>query len=249
MRFPRPLVPGRLIRRYKRFLADVTLETDGREVTVHCPNPGAMLGLAEPGMRVWLEPNDDPKRKHRHAWRLAELPGGHWAGIDATLPNRVVREALEAGRIPELAAYPEIRPEVRYGEKSRVDFLLSGPGLPDLYLEVKNVHLRRSGDWAEFPDCVTARGARHMAELSAMVAEGHRAVLLYLVQRTDCARFRLAADLDPGYARAVRAARLSGVETLCYGARIDREGVWLDRPLAQGDAAEAAGLAQSAPEP
>ncbi|MBN2907645.1 MAG: DNA/RNA nuclease SfsA [Rhodobacteraceae bacterium] len=226
MRFQTPLVPGRLIRRYKRFLADVMLDS-GAEVTAHCPNPGAMLGLGEPGLRVWLEPNDDPRRKLGHAWRLAELPDGHWAGIDATLPNRVVREALEGGQVPPLAAYRDIRAEVKYGTNSRVDFLLRGPGLPDAYVEVKNVHLRRTEDWAEFPDCVTARGAKHMAELAGMARAGHRAVLLYLVQRTDCARFRLAADLDPAYARASARARAAGVEVICHATAIDVRGVTL----------------------
>ena len=235
MRFPSPLVPGQLIRRYKRFLADIEVEGAGR-VTAHCPNPGSMIGLAEPGLRVWVE-RAAPGRKLPFAWRLADLGDGHWAGIDTAVPNRVVREALEARAVPELAAYGRVRPEVRYGERSRVDFLLTEGGLPDAYVEVKNVHLRRESDWAEFPDCVTARGARHLQELSAMVALGHRAVMLYLVQRTDCARFRLARDLDPAYARAFAMAREAGVEAICYGTTITPEGVWLrDRlPLETGE--------------
>jgi sugar fermentation stimulation protein A len=230
MEFPTPLVPGRLIRRWKRFFSEVTLDS-GETVLAHCPNPGSMIGLAEPGMRVWLEPNDDPKRKLRYGWRLAELPGGHWAGIDTAVPNREVREALLDRAVAELAGYGTVRPEVRYGTKSRVDFLLSEPDLPDAYLEVKNVHLRRAGEAAEFPDCVTARGARHLAELSEMVAGGHRAAMLYLVQRTDCDHFRIAADLDPAYAAAFAAARAAGVEMLCYGTRIDTLGVRLSRRL------------------
>ncbi len=230
MRFAAPLVPGTLIRRYKRFLADVRLD-DGREVTVHCPNPGAMLGLAEPGMRVWLEPASGKGRALPFGWRLVELGQGHLAGIDTAVPNRIVAEALAAGAIPALAGYGEVRPEQRYGERSRVDFLLRDPGLPNLYLEVKNVHLRRSGDWAEFPDCVTARGARHLADLAAMVAAGHRAVLLYVVQRSDCGRMRLAADLDPSYAAAAQSALAAGVEMLCYGCRIAHDCVELSAPL------------------
>ncbi len=230
MRFQTPLVPGRLIRRYKRFLADVELDS-GEVITAHCANPGAMLGLKDEGLRVWLEPNDDPKRKLKYGWRLAELPGGHWAGIDTAVPNRVVKEALLARAVPALAAYGTVRPEVKYGQKSRVDFLLSEPGLPDAYVEVKNVHLRRDGDWAEFPDSVTARGARHLQELSDMVAQGHRAVMLYVVQRTDCTRFRLAGDIDPAYAAAFDRAIAAGVEMMCHGCTISQDGVILAENL------------------
>ncbi|MCT8159099.1 DNA/RNA nuclease SfsA [Pseudoruegeria sp. SHC-113] len=226
MRFQTPLVPATLIRRYKRFLADVRLE-DGREVVAHCPNPGGMIGLQEEGIRIWLEPNDDPKKKLKYGWRLVEHEGGHWTGIDTGVPNRVVKEALQAREIPALSAYSGVRPEAKYGASSRVDFLLTEPGLPDCYVEVKNVHLRRQGDLAEFPDSVTARGRKHLGELAAMVAEGHRAVMLYLVQRTDCARFALAADMDPAYAAAFVEARAAGVEALCHGTRISPEGVWL----------------------
>ncbi|MEV8467339.1 DNA/RNA nuclease SfsA [Fluviibacterium sp. DFM31] len=230
MRFQTPLVPGRLIRRYKRFLADVELDS-GDVITAHCANPGAMLGLKDEGLRVWLEPNDDPRRKLNYGWRLAELPGGHWAGIDTAVPNRVVKEALLARALPALAAYGTVRPEVKYGQKSRVDFLLSEPGLPDAYVEVKNVHLRRDGDWAEFPDSVTTRGARHLQELSDMVAQGHRAVMLYVVQRTDCARFRLAGDIDPAYAAAFDRALTAGVEMMCHGCTISQDGVILAEML------------------
>ncbi len=238
MRFQTPLIEATLIRRYKRFLADIRLP-DGQEVTAHCPNPGAMLGLKDDGARIWVEPNNDPRKKLKYAWRLVDLGAGHLAGIDATLPNRVVAEALKAGRIPELTGYGTIRPEQRYGQNSRIDFLLGEPGRPDAYVEIKNVHLRRDGDWAEFPDCVTARGAKHLAELSRIAADGGRAVMLYLVQRTDCARFRLAPDLDPAYARAFDAARAAGVEMLCYGSRITPEGVWLDKPLPVDPGAQA----------
>ncbi len=230
MEFGSPLVPARLIRRYKRFLADVMFD-DGTSAVAHCPNPGSMMGLAEPGMRIWLMPAAAPGRKLGWSWKLVELGGGHLAGIDTSVPNRVVGEALRARGIPELAGYDTVRAEVAYGTASRVDFLLHGNGLPPAYVEVKNVHLRRDGDWAEFPDCVTARGTRHLAELGGMVRAGHRAVMLYLVQRTDCARFRLAADLDPAYARGFRAALATGVEALCRATRIDRTGVSLGPAL------------------
>ncbi|WP_371155694.1 DNA/RNA nuclease SfsA [Jannaschia sp. 2305UL9-9] len=230
MRFATPLIPATLVRRYKRFLADAVLD-DGREVTAHCPNPGAMLGLNSPGSRIWLEPNDDPRKKLKFGWRLSELPGGHMAGIDTAVPNRVVGEALRARDVPGLEAYGGVRPEVKYGDRSRVDFLLTEAGLPDAYVEVKNVHLRRTGDLAEFPDCVTLRGARHLVDLSKMVARGHRAVMLYLVQRTDCGRLAMAADLDPGYAAAFEKARAAGVEVICLSTRITTEGVWAGPPL------------------
>lgn len=230
MRFETPLIPARLIRRYKRFLADI--ELPGGEVAVaHCPNPGAMTGLAEPGMTIWVERNDDPKKKLRYGWRLVDLGEGHWAGIDTSVPNRVVGEALNAGAIPKLEGYTDIRAEVRYGTRSRVDFLARGDGLPDAYVEVKNVHLRRDGDWAEFPDSVTARGTKHLGELAAMAADGHRAVMLYLVQRTDCARLRIAGDIDPAYASAFDDARAAGVEMLCHATHIGPEGVTLGREL------------------
>lgn len=230
MRFPTPLVPARLIRRYNRFLADAQLDS-GERITAHCPNPGSMMGLTAPGSRIWLEPNEDPKRKLRYGWRLVELGDGHWSGIDTAVPNRVVKEALLARAIPRLAAYGSVRPEVRYGKNSRVDFLLTERGLPDAYVEVKNVHLKRRGDLAEFPDSVTARGAKHLAELADMVAAGHRAVMLYLVQRTDCGRLAMAADLDSDYAAAFEMARAAGVEMLCHGTVIDREGVEIGAEL------------------
>ena len=190
MRFQTPLIPARLVRRYKRFLADAELD-DGSVVTAHCPNPGSMLGLKEPGLRIWLESNDDPKKKLKYGWRLAELPHGHWSGIDTAVPNRIVGEALKAGLITELTGYDEVRAEVPYGTRSRVDFMARGSGLPDAYIEVKNVHLRRSGDWAEFPDSVTARGTKHLGELMRVAEDGGRAIMLYVVQRTDCTRLNL----------------------------------------------------------
>lgn len=223
MHLPSPLVKAVLIRRYKRFLADATLAT-GEPVTAHVANPGAMLGLADPGLQIYLSKSRDPKRKLKYSWELADLGGGHWAGVSTQHPNRIVEEALRDGRIPELAAYASIRREVRYGENSRIDFLLSAPGLPDAYVEVKNVHLRRTDDWAEFPDARTARGAKHLRELAAMSGQGSRAVMLYLVQRTDCRRFRLAADIDPSYFEAYTAAREHGVEAIAYDCRITPPG-------------------------
>ncbi len=230
MQFQTPLIPATLIRRYKRFLADCRLQ-DGREVTAHCANPGSMMGLADPGLRIWLEPNDDPKKKLKFGWRLVEHTSGHFTGVDTGVPNRMLRAALEAGQVAGLEGYESVRPEVKYGTGSRIDFLLTGAGRPDAYVEVKSVTLSRQPGLAEFPDSVTTRGAKHLGELAEMVAQGHRAVMLYLVQRTDCEGFDLAADLDPTYAAAFAAARQAGVEALCFDCGITPEGVTLGRAL------------------
>jgi len=242
MDFAKPLVPGRLLRRYKRFLADVEL-ADGSIVTAHLANPGSMMGLNAPGLEVWLEPNDDPKRKLKFTWRVVRLrkggPGGAplgeraeaWVGIDTSVPNRVVGEALRNRAVPGLEGYESVRSEVKYGSASRVDFLLTGAGLPDAYIEVKNVHLVREPGLAEFPDSVTARGAKHLGELAAMVAAGHRAVMLYCVQRDDATRLALAEDLDPAYARAWRAAEAAGVERIALGCYVSTSGILLDRTV------------------
>ena len=223
MRFQTQLVPATLTRRYKRFLADIRLE-DGRVVVAHCANPGSMLGLAEPEMRIWVEPNDDPKKKLKYGWRLVDHGGGHFTGVDTSLPNRALKAALAVGEIAELAGFEVLKPEVRYGENSRIDFLLSGGGR-DTYVEVKSVTLSRQPGLAEFPDSVTKRGAKHLAELARMVQAGHRAVMLYLIQRTDCQRMTLAADIDPAYAAAFDAAREAGVEAIAYDTRITPDAV------------------------
>ena len=226
MRFQTELVPARLIRRYKRFLADCRLQ-DGRDVVAHCANPGSMMGLAEPGQIIWLEPNDDPRKKLKFGWRLVDHENGHFTGVDTGIPNRMIRAALDARQIAAFAAYDTVRPEVKYGYKSRIDFLLQTDGLPDVYVEVKSVTLSRQAGLAEFPDSVTARGAKHLDELARMVGDGHRAVMLYLVQRTDCSKLSLARDIDPAYAAAYEAARAKGVETLCFGTDITPHGIHL----------------------
>ena len=233
MRFQTQLVPARLDRRYKRFLADCTLEESGETITAHCANPGAMTGLATAGTRVWLEPNDDPKRKLKYGWRLVDHENGHFTGVDTGSANRLVAEALDAGLVPSLKAYGTRRAEVRYGEGSRADFLLSEPGLPDAWVEVKSVTLCRDGALAEFPDSVTARGARHLAELGRMAAAGHRAMLIYCVQRTDCIDVTLARDIDPAYAAAWDAARAQGLETIALGTHISPQGITVTGPLGQ----------------
>ena len=230
MRFQTPLLPARLIRRYKRFLADCRLE-DGREITAHCANPGSMMGLAEPGTKIWMEPNNDPKRKLKFGWKLVDHENGHMTGVDTSLPNRVLKSALQSGTVKALAQYHVVRAEVKYGESSRIDFLLSEPGLPDAYVEVKSVTLSRRTGCAEFPDSVTKRGAKHLDELASMAAQGHRAVMLYLVQRTDCQQFTLARDIDPAYGAAYDAARDRGVETICLGTDISTDSIRIGQPI------------------
>lgn len=229
MDLPQPLVRGRLTQRYKRFFADVLLD-DGRAVTAHCPNPGAMLGLNTPGLTCWLSKSDDPKRKLAHTLELVEADGA-LVGINTLHPNRIVAEALAADAIPEVAGYTSHRREVRYGANSRVDFLLEHPDRAPCWLEVKNVHLMRTPGLAEFPDCVAARSAKHLRELEAMVAEGHRAVVLFVVQRTDCERFAACRELDPAFARGLDQAADAGVEVLVYGCDIGLAGVTLGSRL------------------
>lgn len=230
MDFPQPLKRGQLVQRYKRFLADIVLE-DGSEITAHCPNPGAMLGLNMPGLPVWVSRSPDPKRKLAHTLELVEVDGG-LVGINTMHPNRLVAEALAADAIPELNGYATHRREVKYGQASRVDFLLEAPDRPRCWLEIKNCHLRRTGSLAEFPDCVAARSTKHLRELEAMVAEGDRAVALFVVQRTDCDVFSACHDLDPAFARGLEAAAASGVEVLVYGCDISPERVKIARPMA-----------------
>ena len=236
MKFPTPLERGTLIKRYKRFLADVTLE-DGATVTAHCANPGSMLGLNAPGSPVWLSRSDNPKRKLKFSWELIEVDlgaGPALVGINTGHPNGLVAEAITDGTIGELAGYDGLRREVRYGKNSRIDILLereAGGAVPGCYVEVKNVHLMREAGRAEFPDSVTARGAKHLAELADMADQGHRAVMVYLVQRGDADTFRLARDIDPAYGAAFDAARARGVEAIAYGCDVSREGLAVSGPL------------------
>ena len=232
MKYPDPLIPGRLIKRYKRFLADVELE-NGDVVTAHCANSGSMLSVKEAGAEVWLSPARNPDRKLRYTWELIKV-GDTYVGINTALPNAIVEEAIVAKKIPELEGYESLRREVKYGKNSRIDILLEDPSRPCCYVEVKNVTLRRGlekGDPVEFPDAVTTRGAKHLVELSDMVAEGHRSVMVYLVQRQDADSFTIADDIDPDYQAALEKAIAAGVEILCYECALDPYGIEVARPL------------------
>ncbi|MGD9785672.1 MAG: DNA/RNA nuclease SfsA [Hyphomicrobiaceae bacterium] len=234
MRFPRPLLRGRLERRYKRFLADVVLD-DGRRITAACPNTGSMLGLCVPGTRVWLSESDNPARKYPHTWEMVEADLGEGptlVGINPMHPNKLVREAIVAGRIAPLKGFGRLKTEQRYGEEgSRIDLLLEDDAKGRAYVEVKNVHLMRRPGCAEFPDSVTERGAKHLRELAWVARQGARAVLVFLVQRSDAQHLSLAADIDPAYAATFRAAAEAGVEALAYRCRLTPEDITVERKI------------------
>jgi sugar fermentation stimulation protein A len=233
MRFPTPLVPATLIKRYKRFLADVMLAT-GETMTVHVANPGAMTGLAAFGARVWLSKSDNPSRKLAYSWELVEVDfgaGPELVGVNTAHPNPLIGATLAAGAIPELAGYDTIRREVKYGKNSRVDFLLEDRARPRCYVEVKNVHLMRQPGLAEFPDSVTARGAKHLDELANATAAGARAIMLFVIQIGSAQRFSLARDIDPRYGTAFDRARAAGVEALAWRCSLAREGIEVTAPV------------------
>ena len=228
MRFAEPPLEGRLERRYKRFLADVTL-SDGTLVTAHCPNTGSLLGCKEPGSRVWLRDSHDPKRKLRYTWQAIRVGRG-WVNVDTGIPNRVVFDALEAGRVPSLDDAVEARREVPYGKNSRIDVRLTHPNGRHSFVEVKSTTLAE-GDVALFPDAVTERGRKHLEELIDVVAGGDRAVQFFFVSRSDVKRFRPADAIDPHYGQALRRAAAAGVELLAYTSKVTARGVELGEPL------------------
>jgi sugar fermentation stimulation protein A len=233
MRFASTLIPATLARRYKRFLADVALD-NGDLMTVHVANPGAMTGLDRPLSRIWLSDSGNPLRKLRHTWELVEADlgsGSELVGVHTSHPLHLTAEAIEADLIPELRDYRTVRREVKYGECSRIDFLLSDAARPPCYLEVKNVHLMRQPGLAEFPDCVTARGTKHLRELAAMRASGARAVLLFIIQIPSAVRFAVAGDIDPVYAAAFAAARAAGVEMLAWRCTVTLSGITVAAPV------------------
>jgi sugar fermentation stimulation protein A len=233
MLFPSPLIPATLVRRYKRFLADVVLES-GEATTVHVANPGAMTGLDRPQSRIWLSDSGNPLRKYRCTWELVEVDFGNGlelVGVNTGQPHALTAEAIASGLIPELRNYASVRREVKYGLNSRVDFLLESAGPPICYLEVKNVHLMRKPRLAEFPDCVTERGAKHLRELARMRLDGARAVMLYVIQIPSSDRFAIARDIDPAYGAAFREARQAGVEMLAWRCSVGLAGIQIAAPV------------------
>ncbi len=233
MQFTSTLIPATLARRYKRFLADVVIES-GDVTTVHVANPGAMTGLDRPLSRIWVSDSGNKLRKFPYTWELVEAnlgSGPELIGVNTGHPHQLVGEALEAGLIPELRGYPSVRREVKYGENSRVDFLLEDPARRPCYLEVKNVHLMRKPRLAEFPDSVTDRGAKHLRELTTVRASGARAVLLFVIQIPSADRFAVARDIDPAYAAAFERARARGVEMLAWRCDINLSGIEIAAPV------------------
>lgn len=228
MNFPDPLIKGTLVKRYKRFLSDIVLES-GEEITAHCANSGTMLSVNDPGSEVWVSPARNPDRKLKFTWELIRV-GKSLVGINTALPNKIVQEAIEAGTVPELQGYAMLRREVKYGKNSRIDILLEDAAKPPCYVEIKNVTMRRD-KVAEFPDAVTARGTKHLGELADQVKVGSRAVMFYLIQREDCETFTLADDIDPAYAEALAVARKAGVEVLAYKCSLTPEEIKVVAPI------------------
>jgi sugar fermentation stimulation protein A len=230
MKFKSPLVRGTLLKRYKRFLADVRLE-NGDCITAACPNTGAMLGLTTPGATVWLSRSESVTRKYPHSWELVEVAGLGLVGVNTGNPNAIAAEAIGAGLLPDLHGYTTLRREVKYGRNSRIDLLLEHEARPPCYVEVKNAHLFRQPGLVEFPDCVTERGTKHLDELARMVRAGARAAMLYLVQAEAPLRLALAGDLDPNYLKAFRRARKAGVEAFALCCKVTPEEITACRAL------------------
>lgn len=223
MIFSPPLIEARLVKRYKRFLTDVELD-NGDIITVHCANPGSMLGLTKPRNRIWISDSQNPKRKLQYSLEIIEVDNV-MVGINTGHPNKLALEAIKMGVIPELDGYETIRTEVKYGENSRIDILLQSEDKPDTYVEVKNVHFMRTTGLHEFPDSVTTRGAKHLDELAREVAKGNRAAMLYIIQRNDGDRFKLAEDLDPNYGKAFKEARNAGVEAYALSCNVSSSSI------------------------
>jgi len=234
MQLPKTLYCGTLIKRYKRFLADIRLER-GENITAHCPNPGRMTGLSNPGSRVWVSCSPNPNRKLPFTLELIEADGG-LVGVNTHHPNKIVREAIETHKIAQLEGYDSLRTEVKYAERSRVDILLEGEKMGRCWVEVKNVHLRRdsreSNGTAEFPDSVTVRGSKHIEDLVDQIKMGDKSVLIFLIQRMDCKDFKIARDIDPLYYETLLRGVENGLEVLCFDTNITLSSISLRNSIA-----------------
>lgn len=228
MKFPAKIQKGILVKRYKRFLADIDL--GGEIVTAHCANTGSMKGVKDEGSVVWVTAAQSAKRKLGWDWQVIEIDGSRVC-INTASANPIVEEAINSGLVPELAGYSSLRREVKYGQNSRIDILLEDDNRRSCYVEIKNVTLSRENGLAEFPDSPTARGSKHLDELADMARQGHRAVMFYLVNRDDCEVFKLAQDIDPDYAAKFDLAANAGVEKIIYRSVIDESGIRLDKSL------------------
>jgi len=215
-----PLITGTLIKRYKRFLADVKLET-GQTVTAHCPNSGSMKGCAIPGSQVWLSESDNPKRKYKYTWELIKVPGT-MIGINTLVPNKLVKQSIENGLIQELSGYNRVKAEVKTSSHTRLDLLLENEDSQKCYVEIKNCTLVEEGI-AMFPDAVTTRGQKHLEELEHLVSQGHRGVIFYLIQRMDARGFKPADMIDKIYAQKLKKAVKNGVEIITRDTRINTQ--------------------------
>ncbi len=222
------LIPGTLLKRYKRFLADVRLES-GEIVTAHCPNTGSMKGCSEPGRTVYLSSHDNPKRKYKYTWELIAMPTS-LVGVNTLVPNRLVFKSIDQKLIPELSGYNRIQREVKIGEHSRIDLMLTDGSAKHCYIEIKNCTLVSEGI-ARFPDAVTSRGLKHIVELENLAEAGHRCMMFYFIQRMDAQAFQPADHIDPAYGRRLRQAVANGIEVLAYDVRIDLQGIELDKKI------------------
>lgn len=230
MKFSPPLQQATLIKRYKRFLADVTLP-DGSVTTIHCANTGAMTGCAEPGNTVWYSTSDNPKRKYPCSWELAETAQGHTICVNTVQANRLVAEAINRDTVTELSGYSSLRTEVKYGkENSRIDILLQAEGKPDCYIEVKSVTLLDE-DRGYFPDAVTTRGQKHLRELIDMAQSGNRAILFFAILHSGIENVSVAHHIDPDYFSLIQEAEKAGVEILCYKAVLTQYDIYLERRI------------------
>ena len=229
MQIELPTIEGRLVRRYKRFLADVK-GPDGEVLVAHCPNTGSLKGCLEEGARVVLRDSQNAKRKLRYTFQSVEV-NGSWVNVDTGLPNALVTEAIKEGLIKDLAGYDSVRREVKYGKSSRIDILLERNSGERCYVEVKSTTLAE-GTQARFPDAVTARGLKHLMELRDMVREGHRAVIFFCVSRSDVTTFAPADDIDPAYGKALREVVAHGVDAMAWSTHVEPDRFSLLKPLA-----------------